>query len=86
MKAVANIIQERRLLEEVRNDMLSQLTVPLTLRHYTADRPPVRRQPAVRLPGRRELLFCPRPHARRRPALCVPLLPWALKLPCLTLF
>ena len=53
MKAVANIIQERRLLEEVRPVALSLLIQAVVLIYILppADRSPFRRQHALRVPG-----------------------------------
>ena len=68
MKAVANIIQERRLLEEV----ASQLRWPspqLTSRFRMVDRPSLYCQSAVCLSGRRELLLRSGSHVGRRSAM-----------------
>ena len=54
MKAVANVIQERRLLEEV---CLPLLAFPFTS-DLSSDRPSFCRQPTICLPRRRELFFC----------------------------
>jgi hypothetical protein len=62
MKAVANIIQERRLLEEVGMSLREEWTV---LTSIMSDRPSVRGQPALCLPGRRKLLLCSGSYARR---------------------
>ena len=54
MKAVANVIQERRLLEEVCPVLLPLSFILRTL----TDRPSFCGQSAIRLPRRRELFFC----------------------------
>lgn len=61
MKAVGNIIQERRLLEKVGPQL--HPPPPDRIDSCLADRPSVRRQPSVRIPRRRELFLRPRPHA-----------------------
>jgi serine/threonine kinase 32 len=70
MKAVGNIIQERKLLEKV--GLMPLLSPPPgRIDLCLADRPPVCRQSSVRVPGRRELFLRLRPHARWRPPLYV---------------
>lgn len=62
MKAVANIIQERRLLEEVRR--FPSFATLISLLSIT-DRPSLCCQPSLCFPRRRKLLLCSRSHARR---------------------
>lgn len=50
-KAVANIIQERRLLEEVRSVLRPILQCFISRRCNTSDRPPIHCQPSIRLSG-----------------------------------
>ena len=64
-KAVANIVQERRLLEEV-SFISSPMDSHLLSLSRSADRPSFCRQHALRVSGRRKLLLRPRSHARWR--------------------
>jgi hypothetical protein len=67
MKAVANVIQERRLLEEVWRFLYAGSFI-LT---RTEDRPSLCGQPALRIPGRRKLFLRLGFDAGRRSAMCV---------------
>ena len=67
MKAVPNVIQERRLLEEVRSSHFTPLLSPDPFFH--TGRPSLYRQPAVCISRRRELFLRARSHARWRSSM-----------------
>jgi serine/threonine kinase 32 len=72
MKAVANIIQERRLLEEVTYASSFSTHLILPQGAQQTDRPSIRGEPTLRVSRRRELLLRSRSDARWRSTMCVP--------------